>query len=321
MRLLYAAQTRRLAARAELDVQQKAFVSAAEASASQLGIRIPSFASRPGSFIRSLSAKVMTAGRRSGSPHSPTGVEALACSSLSQPGAPGGRVACPAGGVCDEGPVRSRSSLSAGGSTGSLVNTLGRGRSNILSEAGRAGYGAGALHGGWLGGGFGRPGSPQLTHSSQSESAAAGTILQRPLAELCGRLTNSTQGRTPIDVAPQPEGESGGMPAAAAAGSTAELASAGPAAGSAPWLVNGSCDGAGTWEAGLTAAGSNGTSTQHDAQEGPGSASLPPCQGLSDPLLGTVHIPPIHTSAPPGKGRLCCVPACSVALQACVHDM
>ena len=308
MRLLYAAQTRRLAARAELDVQQKAFVSAAEAPATQVGLRIPSFASRPTSFIRSLSAKVMTAGRRSGSPHSPTGVEVLARSSLSQPGAPGGRVAGTAGGVCEEGPVRSRSSLSAGGSTGSLINTFGRGalRSNVLSEAGRAGYGAGSLYGG----GFGRPESPQLTHSSQSESAAAGAVLQstQRLAEPRGRPTNSTQGSAPIDVAGQPEGEPGGMPAAAFS-STAELASSGSAAGSAPWLVNGSCDGAGAWEAGLTAAGGNGTGTQLDAQEGSGSPSLPPCQGLSDPLLGTVHIPPIHTSATPGKGRLCCVPA------------
>lgn len=313
MRLLYAAQTWRLAARSELDPESKAFVSAREASATQLGMRIPSFAG-PASVIRSLSAKVMTAGRRSGSPHSPTGVEALARSSLSQPGAPGGRVACTAGGVCDEGPVRSRSSLSAGGSTTSLVNTLGSGlRSNTFTEAGRAGYGAS-----WLRSGFGRPGSPQLTHSSQSESAAAGATLQSGLAELRGRPNNSTQGRTPIDVAPQPDGESGGMPAAPA-GSTAELASAGPAAGSAPWLVNASCDGAGTWEAGLTAAGGNSTRTQLEAQGGPGSSSLPPCQGLSDPLLGTVHIPPIHTSAAPGKGRLCCVPACSVALQACVH--
>jgi hypothetical protein len=318
-RLLYAAHTRRLAARADLDVQQQAWVPAAEPSVAQLGLRLPSFANRPASFMRTLSNKVMAAGRRSSSPHSPTGVDALTRSSLSQPGVPGGRAPFTAGGgVCDEGPVRSRSSLSAGGSVGSLVNTLGKGlRGDGLSEAGRAGFGASSLHGSWLSGGFGRTRSPQLTHSSRSESAAAGAILQssQRLAELRGRPVNSTQGPAVIDAAEQPEG---GMSAAAAAGRTAELASARPAGGSAPWLVDGSCDGAGAWEAGSTGAGGHGSSTQLDAQEGPGSTSLRPCQGLNDPLLGTVHIPPIHTLAPPGKGLLCCAPACRVALQACM---
>lgn len=229
---------------------------------------MPGMGALSGSFASSYSSRFnfFAFGKRSTSPtyRPPSPPFGAASSSYSIPAAMRGGL---------EG---SRPSMSAGGRLVGLHNgdIAVHGRA-FASEAGRAGMGfvaraVGGLHGspsaaGLRGGFLGRPSSPQLLRSSQSESAAAGRALLVPVRSLHqGAYGNAVVPSIVVNAAVSEDG-SGGTPAAEGR-AAAQLDSTGP------------------------------------APVGPGIrfASVPNMRhGLAthDPLLGTLHLARIHTGA------------------------
>lgn len=185
----------------------------------------------------------------------------------------------------------------------------------------------------------GRSSSPRPFFSSQSESAAAGRGLPTAdrLAALLPASSSTTAGTVIVDAVGQSEDdEPGDTPAAARIRAAAAFASE-RAPRSAAWLL-GSAGGA---DAGLYAASVSRTAQQqatpagtqapamvvpvhtaaaaavqlHSSVQGSEGLGVNPAVGadagllqdpvMTDPLLGCVHIPPIHTAAAPGRQNHC----------------
>jgi hypothetical protein len=266
--------------------------------------------------------------------------------------------AATAGGGFMEGPtgaVRSRSSLSVSTppAAGSHNNSFARAPRGAISEAGRlAGLGPAALLAGGasdvgssLGGtiragSYGRSSSPpQFLPSSHSETATAGSRGNMRGGFAAVLAAAGAAGPILIDAAGQSEDESSETPAAAGVQASQQAAQPSYRPGHAPWLLN-SAGGTGSAGQGLLCpaappgCGNSSSSSpvcvqtmDPEGQGGPvgtgaaGISGQEQGQGLMDPYLGHVDLPPIHTAVAPGEGHACRAENLGMCAGIVSHDM